>query len=157
MAKKSNTSAGRSAATAAAPAPAMLNGIPLQGYANRRAHVLKSLKDSVALVFAGDMDASLHGEFRAHPHFQYLTGIVDEPGAVLLFDPLNPVEARRTILFLKPLNPELEKWDGFREEISSKLKAKYGVGTIMRTTAFARFLLEATKRAKRTVRTAKRG
>ena len=149
MAKKSNTSAGRSAATAAAPAPAMLNGIPLQGYANRRAHVLKSLKDSVALVFAGDMDASLHGEFRAHPHFQYLTGIVDEPGAVLLFDPLNPVEARRTILFLKPLNPELEKWDGFREEISSKLKAKYGVGTIMRTTAFARFLLEATKRAKR--------
>ena len=154
MAKKSNTSAGRSAATAAAPAPAMLDGIalqgiPLQGYANRRAHVLKSLKDSVALVFAGDMDASLHGEFRAHPHFQYLTGIVDEPGAVLLFDPLNPVEARRTILFLKPLNPELEKWDGFREEISSKLKAKYGVGTIMRTTAFARFLLEATKRAKR--------
>ena len=68
---------------------------------------------------------------------------------MLLFDPLNPVEARRTILFLKPLNPELEKWDGFREEISSKLKARYGVSTIMRTTAFARFLLEATKRAKR--------
>lgn len=129
--------------------PVILNGIPLQGYANRREHVLKTLKDSVALVFAGDMDASIHGEFRAHPHFQYLTGIVDEPGAVLLFDPLNPVEARRTILFLKPLNPELEKWDGFREEISSKLKAKYGVSTIMRTTAFARFLLEATKRAKR--------
>ena len=145
MAKKSTTAAARTSA----PAPEMLNGIPLKGYANRREHVLKSLKDSVALVFAGDMDASIHGEFRAHPHFQYLTGIVDEPGAVLLFDPLNPVEARRTILFLKPLNPELEKWDGFREEISSKLKAKYGVGTIMRTTAFARFLLEATKRAKR--------
>jgi len=132
-----------------APEAAMLHGIPLGVYAGRREHVLKSLKDSVGLVFAGDMDASIHGEFRAHPHFQYLTGIVDEPGAILLFDPLNPVEARRTILFLKPLNPELEKWDGFREEISSKLKAKYGVGTIMRTTAFARFLLEATKRAKR--------
>ena len=134
--------------TDAAPVP-QLAGIPLSTYAARREHVLKALKDSVALVFAGDMDASIHGEFRAHPHFQYLTGIVDEPGAILLFDPLNPVEARRTILFLKPLNPELEKWDGFREEISSKLKAKYGVGTIMRTTAFARFLLEATKRAKR--------
>ncbi|MEY4117163.1 MAG: hypothetical protein RLZZ116_491 [Planctomycetota bacterium] len=132
-----------------APEAAMLHGIPLGVYASRREHVLKSLKDSVGLVFAGDMDASIHGEFRAHPHFQYLTGIVDEAGAILLFDPLNPVEARRTILFLKPLNPELEKWDGFREEISSKLKAKYGVGTIMRTTAFARFLLEATKRAKR--------
>ncbi len=132
----------------AAPVP-QLAGIPLSTYAARREHVLKALKDSVALVFAGDMDASIHGEFRAHPHFQYLTGIVDEPGAVLLLDPVNPVESRRTILFLKPLNPELEKWDGFREEISSKLRGKYGAGTIMRTTAFARFLLEATKRAKR--------
>ncbi|MBI1303675.1 MAG: M24 family metallopeptidase [Phycisphaera sp.] len=139
-------SAAKSAAKSTAAA---LHGIDLAEYAARREHVLKTLKDSVALVFAGDMDASIHGEFRAHPHFQYLTGVVDEPGAVLLLDPLNPVEARRTILFLKPLNPELEKWDGFREEISSKLKAMYGVGTIMRTTAFARFLLEATKRAKR--------
>ena len=134
--------------TDAAP-QTLLSGIALATYAARRAHVLKTLKDSVALVFAGDMDASIHGEFRAHPHFQYLTGIGDEPGAVLLLDPLNPVEARRAILFLKPLNPELEKWDGFREEISSKLRGKYGVGTIMRTTAFARFLLDATKRAKR--------
>jgi Xaa-Pro aminopeptidase len=150
MAKKSTSAAQTAVKNAPAAAPEqLLHGIPLKGYAARREQVLKSLKDSVALVFAGDMDASLHGDFRAHPHFQYLTGIVDEPGAVLLFDPLNPVEARRTILFLKPLNPELEKWDGFREEISSKLKAKYGVSTIMRTTAFARFLLEATKRAKR--------
>ncbi|MFM7051464.1 MAG: aminopeptidase P N-terminal domain-containing protein, partial [Planctomycetota bacterium] len=134
---------------AAAASEPQLNGIALGEYAARREHVLRALKDSVGLVFAGDMDASIHGEFRAHPHFQYLTGVVDEPGAVLLLDPLNPVEARRAILFLRPLNPELEKWDGFREEISSKLKAQYGVGTIMRTTAFARFLLEATKRAKR--------
>ena len=133
----------------AVDAPPALGGIALSEYAARREHVLRTLKDAVGLVFAGDMDASIHGEFRAHPHFQYLTGIVDEPGAVLLLDPMNPVEARRAILFLKPLNPELEKWDGFREEISSKLKSKYGVGTIMRTTAFARFLLEATKRAKR--------
>ncbi len=139
----------KSPAPAAAVSASMLLGIPLAGYANRRAQLLSTLKDSVGLVMAGDADASLHGEFRAHPHFQYLTGIIDEPGAVLLLDPLNPVEARRVILFLKPLNPELEKWDGFREEISSSLKSTYGVSTIMRTTAFARFLLDATKRAKR--------
>ncbi len=149
MAKKQKKPTTSPAAATSASADGALLGVPLAVYAERRAKVLKTLKDAVALVFAGDMDASLHGEFRAHAHFQYLTGIVDEPGAVLLLDPLNPVEARRAILFLKPLNPELEKWDGFREEISSKLKAKYGVGTIMRTTAFARFLLEATKRAKR--------
>jgi len=146
MAKKQTRAA--KTAPAANDTNASLHGIALAEYASRRESVLKALKDSVALVFAGDMDASLHGDFRAHPHFQYLTGITDEAGAVLLLDPLNPVEARRVILFLKPLNPELEKWDGFREEISSKLKTKYGVGTIMRTTAFARFLLEATKRAK---------
>ena len=104
-------------------------------YAARRAAVLAQLKDSVALAFAGDMDASIHGEFSANANFRYLTGVADEPGAALLFDPLNPVDARKIILFLKPLNPELEKWDGFRMEISSALKAKYGVSTIMRTTA----------------------
>jgi Xaa-Pro aminopeptidase len=147
--KKSSTKQPARASAAPAAPEASLLGIPLSEYSGRRECVLGALKDALGVVFAGDMDASIHGEFRAHPHFQYLTGIVDEPGAVLLLDPLNPVEARRAILFLKPLNPELEKWDGFREEISSKLKAKYGVGTIMRTTAFARFLLEATKRAKR--------
>jgi hypothetical protein len=50
----------------------LLSGIALETYAARRAHVLKTLKDSVALVFAGDMDASIHGDFRAHPHFQRL-------------------------------------------------------------------------------------
>ncbi|MFM7134560.1 MAG: aminopeptidase P N-terminal domain-containing protein, partial [Planctomycetota bacterium] len=134
--KKSTTKQPARASAAPAAPEASLLGIPLSEYAGRRACVLGALKDALGLVFAGDMDASIHGEFRAHPHFQYLTGIVDEPGAVLLLDPLNPVEARRAILFLKPLNPELEKWDGFREEISSKLKAQYGVGTIMRTTAF---------------------
>ncbi len=149
MAKKPTSKSTAKPATSPAATDAGLLGVPLKVYAARRERVLGALKDSVALVFAGDMDASIHGDFRSHPHFQYLTGVVDEPGAILLFDPLNPVEARRVILFLKPLNPELEKWDGFREEISSKLKAKYGMGTIMRTTAFARFLLEATKRAKR--------
>ncbi|MGA1225181.1 MAG: aminopeptidase P N-terminal domain-containing protein [Phycisphaerales bacterium] len=150
MAKKSTKkSVSSGSKTAAAQAAASLHELPLSEYAARREHVLRTLKDSVGLVFAGDMAPSLHDGFRAHPHFQYLTGVTDEPGAVLLLDPLNPVAARRTILFLKPLDPEIEKWDGFREEISSKLKARYGVATIMRTNALARWLLEAAKRAKR--------
>ncbi len=123
--------------------------ITLGEYAARRTKLLKQLKDCVGLVFAGDADASIHGEFRAHANFEYLTGITNEAGAILLLDPQNPIEDRRVLLFLKPLNPELEKWDGFRMEISSALKAQYGIKTVMRTTAFARFLLEATKRSKR--------
>lgn len=144
-----NAPASAGSAAGAATAEPMLQELPLAEYEARRARVLRTLKDAVGLVFAGDMAPSLHDGFRAHAHFQYLTGIVDEPGAILLLDPLAPVEARRAILFLKPLDPEIEKWDGFRDEISSKLKARYGVATIMRTTAFPRFLLEATKRAKR--------
>ncbi len=123
--------------------------ITLDAFASRRTKLLKQLKDSVGLVFAGDMDASIHGEFRANANFEYLTGVSNEAGAILLLDPQHPIEDRRVILFLKPLNPELEKWDGFRMEISAALKAQYGMKTVMRTTAFARFLLEATKRAKR--------
>jgi len=51
-------------------------------------------------------------------------------------------------LFLKPLDPELEKWDGLREEIASSLKERYGIATIFRTNAFPRWMLDSAKRAK---------
>lgn len=123
--------------------------IPLSEYAERRAKALSAIKGSIGVVFAGEADANLHHAWRPHPHFEYLTGITDEAGAALLLDPTNPVEARRSILFLRPLNPEIEKWDGFRDTISSKLRERYGVPTIMRTTAMPRFVTEAAKRAKR--------
>ncbi len=123
--------------------------IPPSEYASRRAAVLASLKNAVGVICAGDADASLTNSWRPSPHFEYLTGIADEPGAVLLFDPTNPTPSRRVILFLRPLNPELEKWDGFRDFISSKLRQRYGVETIMRTLALPRFLSEAARRAKK--------
>ena len=123
--------------------------IAVAEYASRREHVLAALKDSVGLVFAGDASADLHSEWRPHPHFEYLTGIVDEPGSVLLLDPRSPVPSRRVILFLKPLNPELEKWDGFRETICQKLRDRYGTATIMRTNIMARWVTDAIRRARK--------
>ncbi len=123
--------------------------IAVSEYAARRDHVLAALKDSVGLVFAGEASASLHAEWRPAPHFEYLTGITDEPGAVLLLDPRSPVPARRAILFLKPLDPELEKWDGFRETICQKLKDRYGAATIMRTTAMSRWVTDAIRRSRK--------
>lgn len=115
----------------------------------RRAATLKSLKGAIGLIFAGEDTAGLEEKWRAHAHFFYLTGIADEPGAILLLDPNHPVADRRAILFLRPLNPELEKWDGFRAEISGALKEKYGFTVISRTNYLARFLNEAARRAKR--------
>ncbi len=121
-------------------------------FAARRESVMRSLArdgNAIGLVLAGDADHSLSNAWRPNPNFEYLTGITDEAGAILLLDPSHPVKARRAQLYLRPLNSELERWDGFREPVSAALKSRYGIETIMRTNSFSRFLLESAKRAKR--------
>ena len=118
-------------------------------YADRRSAVLRALGSAVGLVFAGDADPSLDTPYRAHPHFEYLTGITDEPGAALLLDQSNPVATRRAMLFLRPLNPEVEKWDGYRETIGAALRAACGIEAVFRTNLLPRMLGEAVKRSKR--------
>ncbi|MHC4217198.1 MAG: aminopeptidase P N-terminal domain-containing protein, partial [Planctomycetota bacterium] len=123
--------------------------IPHSEYASRRARTLTSLKGAVGVLFAGDYDPNNELPFRPHPHFEYLTGVVDEPGAVLLLDPGNPVETRRAMLFLNPLNPEREKWDGYRLEISKALRDRTGFETLFRNDVLPRQLTAAAVRAKR--------
>lgn len=127
------------------PAPS----IPLKEYAARRQQLLRRLDGAVGLVFAGDVSSHLPGPWRPHPNFEYLTGIVDEPGAALLLEPRNPNPARRAVLLLRPLNPEVEKWDGYRGEISAALKKKYGFETIHRMDSLPRWLRLAAIRSKR--------
>lgn len=121
--------------------------IPTTEYAKRRAKVRTALRGAVGVLFAGDHDAHLPSPYRPNPHFEYLTGVVDEPGAVLVLDSKGPVESRRDMLFLKPLNPELEKWDGYRLEIASALRERVGVSAVYRTLALPRFLSDAAARA----------
>jgi len=129
--------------------PAAEPSIPLEEFASRRADVLKSIGRAVGLVFAGEATGHVSERWRPHPHFEYLTGITDEPGAMLLFDGTNAVEDRRVQLFLRPLNIEVEKWDGYRDEIGSRLRERTGIKTIFRTTVLGRWLTPAVIRAKR--------
>jgi len=117
-------------------------------FAHRRARLLKALKGSVGLIFAGEYDVHGDAPFRPHRHFEYLTGITDEPGAALLLDPTHPVPWRREMVFLRPLNPELEKWDGLRLEITAALRKKLGVDAVFRHDKMPPFLLEAARRSK---------
>ncbi len=133
------------------PAPTRTEAPPVidaAEFAQRRERVLKALDGSVGLVLAGDADANLHHPFQAHPNFSYLTGIGDEPGAALLLDPRNPNPARRVQLFLRPLNPEREKWDGFRFEIGAELRERTGIATIFRSNMLSTQLLDAARRAR---------
>ena len=118
-------------------------------YEKRRQGVLKGLKDSIGLVFAGDGGAELHGSWRPNPNFEYLTGITDEPCAAILLDPLQKIPSKQVTLFLRPLNPELEKWDGARDFIDSKLVARYGIKSIFRIGRLPLALNAAARTAKK--------
>ena len=123
--------------------------IPLTEFASRRQSLRAALKDAVGLVFAGEGDAHGSAPFRPQAHFEYLTGVTDEPAAVLLLDPSHPTESRRDMLFLRPLNPEVEKWDGYRQEIASAMRERTGFKTIFRLDKLPMLLNESVRRSKR--------
>ncbi len=125
------------------------DGISVREYQRRRRKVLAALKGAAAAVFAGEGAPPLVGRWRPHAHFRYLTGIEDEPGAVVLFDPTNEDPRRRITLFLRPVDPEADRWDGYREQISSALREKTGFDSILRLNKFPAALTEAARRSKR--------
>src|SRR4051812_22079661 len=118
-------------------------------YTQRRQRVLPSLKGAAAVVFAGEGSPPLLGRWQAEHHFVYLTGIENEAGAAILFDPSAEDAKRRIALFLRPLNPELERWDGYREPIGPELKSNTGFQTVMRASALPAALTAAARRCKR--------
>ncbi len=117
-------------------------------YVARRARVLKALKGMVGVVFAGESTGELEATWRPHPHFEYLTGITNEPGAMVLFDPENPISTRREMLFLTSRDPEIEQWDGLRKSIGSELRQEIGMHSIFRTRSLPMILSEVAKRTK---------
>lgn len=123
--------------------------IKVDEFVARRNNVLRSLKGAVGLVLAGSGAPPLRGSWEAASDFFYLTGIRDEHGAALLFDKNNPDARRRVVLFLRPTDPELDQWDGFRDMISGKLRTELGFETIMRTTYLPRMLTAAAARSHR--------
>lgn len=133
----------------ARPADTALDGITPKEFAARREKLLKELRGAVGLVFSGEGGAPLLGKWAPNAHFAYLTGITDEQGAVLLLDPGAEDRRRRCVLFLKPVDPEFEQWDGFREQISESLRAKYGIETIMRLRMLPRILTTVARRRKK--------
>lgn len=124
------------------------DAISVKEYQSRRERVLKELKGSVGLVAAGEGAPPLLGFWRPHPHFDYLTGIRDEPGAAVLFDPANEDPKKRCVLFLPPLNPEAEAWDGHRDPISQALKDRTGFATVLRAGALPRIITAAARERK---------
>jgi Xaa-Pro aminopeptidase len=127
----------------------MPSSIPLTEYQSRRQKLFKSLNGAAAIVFAGEGAPPLLGKWRPDQSFQYLTGLETEAGAAVLFDPANENPKRRIALFLRPLNPEVDRWDGYRDPISQSLKDATGFETVMRSNILPGTLTAAARRAKR--------
>ena len=123
--------------------------IPTAEYAARRQALLSELAGAAAVVFAGDGHAPLKGRWFPDRNFYYLTGIADEPGAAVLFDPSAEDPKKQITLFLRPVNPEVDRWDGYRDEISTHLKASTGFSHIMRNGSLPAVLTQAARRTKR--------
>ncbi len=118
-------------------------------FAARRARVLESLDGAAAVVFAGEGHPPLLGRWHASKNFVWLTGIVSEPGAAVLFDPSAPDPEKQITLFLRPLNPETEVWDGLRDPLGAPLKEKYGFTSVARTGSLNAMLTGAARRGKK--------
>lgn len=129
--------------------PAKFDSVPVSEYAQRRHRVLDSLKGAAAVVLAGEGSPPLMGKWRPDASFFYLTGLTGESGGAVLFDPTAEDPKRHIVLFLRPRDPELERWDGYREQLSQRLKDQTGFEAIFRSTAMPRFLTAAARRAKR--------
>lgn len=126
-----------------------LDSIGLAEYQSRRQRLFDSLNGAAAVVCAGDGSPPLLGKWRPDQHFVYLTGLEAEPGAAVLFDPTNENPKRRIVLFLRPLNSEMERWDGYREAIGKSLKDQTGFETILRSNTLPGTLTAAARRAKK--------
>ncbi|MBT4530830.1 MAG: aminopeptidase P family protein [Phycisphaerae bacterium] len=120
--------------------------ISLKEYSSRRAKVQKALKGSAGIVFAGESSGELEATWSPHPHFEYLTGITTEPGAILLFDPANPVASKREVLFLLPRDPEVEQWDGLRKSLGGELRKDFGIACLFRTRSLSMVLRDVASR-----------
>ncbi|WP_313804833.1 Xaa-Pro aminopeptidase [Sphingobium sp.] len=103
-------------------------------FRERRRRVMELLKDGVAVVYgAGPVEstATVAPAFAQDGDFAWLTGIVDEPGAILVMAP-----AERTIrewLLLPSRDPEVERWEVERLPLGTELERRTGFARVSRT------------------------
>lgn len=102
-------------------------------FRERRTRLLGALKTGVAVLYGADRvstAAAVGPPFHQDPDFAWLTGIVDEPGAILV---LAPAERDiREILLLPSRNPETERWDVERLPLGAELERRTGFQQVLR-------------------------
>jgi Xaa-Pro aminopeptidase len=128
------------AAGFAHPNPQPPPELPPSVYRERRERVMKELGGCATAVAAQGEPPGVVQEYRQDDDFFWLTGI-NEPGAWILLFP--KAKYNRHVLFLKPRDPEAERWTGPRDPLSPALKEKQGVDEVRRGSGGLRLLTAA--------------
>jgi len=128
------------AAGFAHPNPQPPPDLPPSVYRERRERVMKELGGCATAVAAQGEPLGIVQEYRQDGDFLWLTGI-NEPSAWIVLLP--KAKYNRHVLFLKPRDPEAERWTGPRDPLSPALKEKYGVDEVRRGEGGKRLLAAA--------------
>ena len=114
----------------AAPAsPAPPPELPPAVYRDRRERVMRELDGCVALLAARGETSGVTEDYRQDGDFLWLTGL-EEGEAWLLLAPRAKYD--RSVLFLRPRDPERERWTGPRDPLSPALLERHGVDKVVR-------------------------
>jgi len=111
----------------AAPVPPP--DLPPAVYRDRRERVMRELDGCVAVLGARGEMSGVTEDYRQDGNFLWLTGI-NEGEAWILLAPKAKYD--RSVLFLRPRDPERERWTGPREPLSPALLERFGVDRVLR-------------------------
>ena len=119
-------------------------------YRARRARLMAELKTGLAVIHGatafGAPDNTIAAPFTQNGDFAWLTGISDEPGAVLV---LAPGEAFvKEFLFLPSRDVETERWEVERLPLGSLIEQRTGVQRVQRTARLGGVVTQLATRAK---------
>ena len=112
---------------AAAPVPPP--DLPPAVYRDRRERVMRELDGCLAVLGARGETSGVTEDYRQDGNFLWLTGI-NEGDAWILLAPKAKYD--RSVLFLRPRDPERERWTGPREPLSPALLERFGVDRVLR-------------------------
>jgi Xaa-Pro aminopeptidase len=103
--------------------------LPPTVYRDRRERVMRELDGCVAVLGARGEMSGVTEDYRQDGNFLWLTGI-NEGEAWILLAPKAKYD--RSVLFLRPRDPERERWTGPREPLSPALLERFGVDRVLR-------------------------
>jgi Xaa-Pro aminopeptidase len=117
------------AAPASPAPPSPPPDLPPAVYRERRERVMRELDGCVAVLAAQGETSGVTEDYRQDGDFLWLTGLSESEAWVLLAP---RAKYDRSVLFLRPRDPERERWTGPRDPMSPALLERYGVDRVLR-------------------------